>query len=137
MPSLQSQRLGPLVIAVDTSGSIDDVTLQLFGGGIVGAVEACRPARLYVLYSDAAVHRVDTFEPDQPLTFQAVGGGGTDFRPAFAWVEANLEEPPAGLIYLSDLAGQFGEQAPDYPVLWASIDPSGKAPWGEVVEVGG
>jgi len=137
MPSLHSTRLGPLVLVVDTSGSIDDLVLQLFAGGVAGAVEACRPSVVWVLYADAQVHRVDRFEPDDLLTFKAVGGGGTDFRPAFRWVEEHLDDPPTGLVYLTDLAGQFGEQAPDYPVLWASIDPQGKAPWGEVVEVRG
>ena len=36
-------------------------------------------------------------EPFDPTEFKLFGGGGTDFIPAFNWVENNMKEPPKAL----------------------------------------
>jgi predicted metal-dependent peptidase len=63
------------------------------------------------------------------------GGGGTDFRPAFKWMEEN-DVVPDVLLYLTDGYGTFPEEAPEYPVIWGDISGQPKNyPWGDVVEV--
>lgn len=44
------------------------------------------------------------------------GGGGTDFRPLFDRL-AEESEPPAGVVYRTDLAGSFPDEPPQYPVI--------------------
>ena len=65
------------------------------------------------------------------------GGGGTAFIEPFARVE---EEgiAPAFLVYLTDMDGRFPDEAPGFPVLWASTTPlrrAKQAPFGEMMEV--
>ena len=125
--------MGELVLAVDTSGSIDVDLLQRFGAELRAAVDQTAPSRVRVIYCDTKVHRVDTFERGEEITLAPVGGGGTDFRPVFD----AIEERPACLVFFTDLCGRFPETAPDYPVLWAVAqrDAKGHFPWGDLAVV--
>lgn len=132
MPSLRSEEMGEIIVAVDTSASIDTVLLEQFAGEIVGIVEDLKPERLRVIYCDRHVHKVDEFERGDPIEIRAVGRGGTDLRPPFHTVDA-LGVAPACFIYLTDLDGTFPDHEPAYPVLWATDNKTRTAPFGEVV----
>lgn len=139
MPTLSGQNVPAVVIVRDTSGSIGSQYLQLFNGELLDVLESVKPDALYVLDVDAAVHRVQTLMPGEEEEFQAQasGGGGTDFRPAFDWVEEQGIECTC-LIYLTDLMGTFPSSAPDYPVLWAVPEGSSRGavpPFGDQVEL--
>lgn len=132
LPALHNQECGPIAVAVDTSGSIDDVLLGQFAAELQAIMDEARPARIDVIYCDARIHKVESFERDDVITLHAVGGGGTDFRPVFEHLEQS-GEPPVCLVYLTDLYGTFPRQAPGYPVLWATITDGARAPFGETV----
>jgi predicted metal-dependent peptidase len=87
-----------------------------------------------VIMGDAAVQRVDRFARGESVEFNLVGLGGTDFRPAFDYVEAE-QLNPACLIYLTDGEGVFPDEPSDYPTLWAITSPGMTAPWGETVTI--
>ena len=132
LPSMDGVGMGEVVIALDTSGSVLSV-LDEFGSTVKDVLAAIKPSRVHVVYCDAQVNRVDTFDRGQELTFEAVGGGGTDFRPVFAHCQENNIRP-ACLLYLTDMYGTFPEEAPEYPTLWcATTDVS--APFGDVIRI--
>lgn len=133
LPRLKSEGLGPVAVFVDTSGSIGEAELSAFAAEIRSIAEEARPETLWVVYADAEVHRADEFPKGEEVEIRPIGGGGTDFRPAFDWVEAQRLEP-ACAIYLTDLMGSFPERPPDYPVLWVSTL-EGEAPWGETARL--
>jgi predicted metal-dependent peptidase len=92
--------------------------------------------RVTVLMVDAAVHAAYEFEPGE-FDYRALrwlGRGGTAFEPAFRWVEEQGVTPTM-LVYFTDTMGSFPKAPPEYPVLWASIDPNGKVPWGEYLSL--
>ena len=93
--------------------------------------KASGPERVYVLYFDAAVHKVDTYEAGQRIDLNPVGGGGTEFGPCFEWLDERGIRPQS-LVFLTDLYGSFPQSAPAYPVLWASTG-GRDAPFGEVI----
>lgn len=132
IPSMYSEGMGEMVAVIDTSGSIDDHTLQTFGAEIRAIVQAVRPTQLHVIYCDAAVNHVDVFSPDDQIEFKAHGGGGTDFRPPFKYVEEQGLRPEC-LIYLTDLYGSFPDEA-EFPVLWCATTDL-EAPFGETVHI--
>ena len=68
-----------------------------------------------------------------PWCLEAKGGGGTDFRPVFEWVEARGMSPVC-LIYLTDLCCNAYPNPPSYPVLWVT-DSRRHAPFGETVKI--
>jgi predicted metal-dependent peptidase len=138
LPSLQSDALGPIVGAFDTSGSIFcyPQLVQSILSEFQGVLDLCRPETMHLLSCDTQVHQHEEFKPgDSLLHFTPEGGGGTDFRPIFEKIN-DLPEPPACLIFLTDLEGWFPDQAPEYPVLWANFgDPKAKAPFGTTIHV--
>jgi len=73
------------------------------------------------------------FRPSEPIRLEPRGGGGTDFRPVFAWVDENHIQPVC-LIYLTDLCCYSYPEPPDYPVLWVT-DSRRTAPFGETVRI--
>lgn len=135
MPALRSESMPEMVVAIDTSGSIDSTLIAQFEEEMNAISDEVRPERIHVLACDARIQAADSFEFGETVKIRPVGGGGTDFRPVFSWVEDQGIEP-ACLIYLTDMEGRFPQQAPDYPVIWANFgrieyDP----PFGEVVTV--
>jgi len=76
------------------------------------------------------------YYPGDVIDRNAPGRGGTDFRPVFEEVDT-WDEPPAALVYLTDLDGTFPTEEPGYPVLWVSYGTGNRRtpPWGEQVKV--
>lgn len=132
LPSMDGVGMGEVVIALDTSGSVLSV-LDEFGSTVKDVLNAVKPSRVHVVYCDAQVNHVDTFDRGQEITFEAHGGGGTDFRPVFTHVvENNIH--PACLLYLTDMYGTFPDAPPEYPTLWcATTDVA--APFGDVIRI--
>ncbi len=133
LPSLFSESMGEIVVAIDTSGSIDNETLRIFGSELQGIVEDTRPAKIHVVYCDSAINKSVEFAPDDMFKLEAVGGGGTAFKPVKDWVEEKGINPVA-LVYLTDLYGDTRFTPPEYPWLWCTIG-TDEAAFGEVLKV--
>lgn len=136
LPSLKDVRIGAIVLAIDTSGSVASI-IPTFGAHMQTILDTVRPKKLYVMYCDAGVQgEIDEYEPDDTIVLRKDGGGGTDFRPVFERVD-ELGIEPACLIYLTDLYGSFPDVPPSYPTLWASITAHKSAPFGETIYING
>jgi len=131
LPGVRREGVGEIAIAVDCSGSVNARQLRLFEAEVRSILEGQRPQRVHVLYFDATVHSVETYESGQPVHLNPVGGGGTEFGPCFDWLDEHGILPQT-LVFLTDLYGSFPPSAPAYPVLWASTG-SQKAPFGAVI----
>ncbi len=131
LPGVTHEGVGEVAIAVDCSGSVTARQLRLFEAEARSILEGQRPERVYVLYFDAAVHKVDTYAAGQRIDLNPVGGGGTEFGPCFEWLEGRGIRPQS-LVFLTDLYGSFPQSTPTYPVLWASTG-GREAPFGEVI----
>lgn len=140
LPSLQGQGIPAVVIARDTSGSIDEQYLIRFNSEIADVMASVKPEVLYVLDIDAEVQRVQEFEAgadEMDLDQLVKGRGGTAFEPAFEWVQAQGIDCKA-LLYLTDMEGSFPDEAPEYPTLW--VVPEGTTrgktpPFGQLLEI--
>lgn len=134
LPGLHSQILGEIAVAVDTSGSIGQKELNLFASEIQGILDAY-DVTLTIIYHDSAVCHIQNWKSsDGPLRLEPKGGGGTNHKPVFAWLEKQ-DEVPTCLVCLTDLYSCFPDRAPDYPVLWASTVQGKVGPWGQTLEV--
>ena len=131
LPGITRDGVGEIAIAVDCSGSVSARQLSLFEAEIRSILEGQRPERVHVLYFDTCVHRVDVYAAGQQIRLNPVGGGGTDFRPCFDWLEEQQLQPQM-LVFLTDLYGTVPDEEPAYPVLWASTG-ARDAPFGQVV----
>jgi len=136
LPSLRSNEIGDIVIAVDTSCSIGNDELAQFQGELNGILEDF-DATVYVVYCDSAIAGVETFtKAEYPVQMHARGGGGTDFRPPFTWVEEQGITPTV-FIYLTDMCCSSFPEEPGYPCMWCKIGhwSGDEAPFGVTLEI--
>lgn len=138
LPSLTGEKLGPLVVAVDCSGSIGEKELGDFEAEIRAIVEDCRPSELRILYFDTEILKTETIQVEDysSLKLSPVGGGGTSFAPIFSEIE-KLDAAPVACLVLTDLCSDDFGDAPTCPVLWASTElrppKNRKLPFGETI----
>jgi len=134
MPSLKSHELD-VVVALDTSGSVSDKEMTEFVSE-VNALKGQIRARVTLLACDSALIGDGwTYEPweefDLPQEFK--GGGSTDFRPVFNWVQRENRRPDV-LVYFTDAQGHFPESEPAYPTVWL-IKGKAQIPWGQRIQL--
>jgi predicted metal-dependent peptidase len=135
LPGTVRENMPRLAVAIDTSGSIGAIELELFARELTQILHEERPEAIDVIYCDFAVQHVESFSPDDPeIVLSAHGGGGTLFQPVFDHVAAQ-GDALAALIYFTDLDGP-APQEPEYPVLWVTTEATAlNGPFGETVRV--
>jgi len=127
LPSLASDTLS-LCVAVDTSGSIDEHLLGAFMEEFKVIMTNFPAVKIELLICDARIHAHYTFQGGEKLDFKIKGGGGTDYRPVFDYIDANMPMNTM-LLYFTDGDGWFPKYPPSYDVLWALSRPA-KVPFG-------
>lgn len=133
LPSMDGKQMGTVVAVSDDSGSIGAKELQTLASEIAGISISTQPERLIHISCDAAVNHVAEFSPTDTFVMESKGGGGTDFRPPFDYLDEH-DITPQCLIYLTDGYGPFPEHPPSYPVLWV-MTTDVVPPWGEYVRI--
>jgi len=133
LPSPTSETLD-LVIAVDSSGSVDETQLGIFIAEIESLLETFTDYRIELIVCDARVQSHRQFYPGEPVSFDLKGGGGTDFRPVFEWIERHT--PMAKLLlYFTDCDGRFPETVPFIDTVWIAPAGANKPPFGNLIEM--
>lgn len=123
-----------VVVALDTSSSIDALTEQIFLSEVQGVARRTG-AEVHLLAFDEEVfetRRIDgTGSP--LLALELRSGGGTNFAPVF---EAARGLDPSILVLLSDLDAPY-PAIPAYPVIWA-VPGRGpvEVPFGRLLRIG-
>ncbi len=132
LQSMRSERLRAIV-AIDTSGSTQG-DLPKFFSELNALLDTFGSHELTVIQCDADIGRVETFDDAAPLDpyrkWKTTGGGGTDFRPVFRYVDEHPELEPNLLIYFTDGCGDCPDRAPAYPVMWLLTRDGHEQPWG-------
>ncbi len=126
-------RMGEVVIAIDTSGSLSTKDLALFQGHINRIVDTCTPEKITVLYCDYTIGGTTEYTPDDlPIELKPVGGGGTSFKPVFKWLDSYDGEVEC-LIYFTDGWGDQDElDTPNTDTVWLTTEKE-DFPFGEVI----
>lgn len=134
-PSLKNGQLD-LVVAIDVSGSIQSESLAAFLSEI-NSIKSQINAKVSLLACDAKLSQGSPwiFEPWEfcHLPESLTGGGGTDFKPVFDWIDTQ-DTAPDMLIYFTDAIGSFPKHSHHYPVLWL-IQGRAKVPFGQRVQL--
>lgn len=121
------RKVDDLIIVLDTSASCEEVLVQKFlnetAAMLLRGNSFFVRVRIHILESDDQVQNdVLITNPDQMKEyakhFAVKGGFGTDFRPAFAYVEKLRERKeigkPRGLLYFTDGKGVYPKKPTDY-----------------------
>lgn len=119
MPRLMSQGVRVAVV-LDSSGSIGDEELREF----LAEVDALKAQVRAEVTLHACDDKLAEGGPWRFAMWEALelpegilGGGGTDFRPVFEWLDGERADPDL-LVYFTDAEGRFPECEPGYPVVW-------------------
>lgn len=130
LPAHESLGVSNVLIAIDTSGSINNKQLSEFMREVNAIREDVKPRTTTVVSCDTRIHNPQVFSAYEEINYKPVGGGGTAFNPVWKYA-ADLIEQPKIIIYFTDGYGSFGEQ-PEQPVLWIMYSQL-TAPFGETV----
>ncbi len=123
------------VIVIDTSGSCSEGLAQRFLNKTYNILKQtehfAEQVVIHVIQCDAAVQediRITSLEHLEEYIhkLELKGGGGTDFRPAFEYVDRLYREKAfqrlCGLIYFTDGYGTFPGKPPDYKTAFVFVE---------------
>ena len=119
-PGIRIRRLNRVVVVIDTSGSVDNDTLMLFMAEIEGIRRT--GAEITIIESDCEVQNVYKYRRGKEISMQ--GGGGTDFDPAFEYINSRKSGSFDACIYLTDGFAPEPEIKPRTSLLWV-LTPDG------------
>lgn len=136
LPSLFHQELPDVVVGVDTSGSVTADDLNSFASEISAILEQF-DTQVHVVWFDSEVSDTQVLSrAELPLELKPKGGGGTDFRPFFTWVEEEMMTPACLVVFTDMECNRFPENEPMTPVLWVRTGGGGDVPpFGQVVDM--
>lgn len=134
VPGFHGEQVPLIIIALDTSGSMSNEMISNAANEVRKIAEEAADIRLVVC--DQKVQEVITLEglDDWIKKGKAKGGGGTSHIPVFDYIKHQKLVPDL-FIGLTDLFSEFPKTRPNFPVLWATPQDHGKAPWGRVLEI--
>ena len=131
----ESKRVREFVIALDTSGSCSGELVRIF---VQRTYDILRQQtsfgnriNVHLVQCDNRVRSATKVTSLAQLegyadSFWVSGGGGTDFKPVFAYVDELVEAGEfsdlRGLIYFTDGYGAFPVRVPDYEVAFVFVD---------------
>ncbi len=133
LPSIYGEEL-KIIVAIDTSASIDDELLELFLAELYEIMQVFTHYVIELIECDSKIQNTQRLTPQERLEPTLKGGGGTDFRPVFDYLE-NLNEDFRFLIYFTDGKGSFPNYEPSIDTLWV-MPQREDTPFGEVLELG-
>ncbi len=135
MESREIKKIQDFVVVVDTSYSTSGEMVQNFLKETMDILSGQNSfftrSRIHILQCDEKVQKVDVVCNEAQRNalfadFEIVGGGGTDFRPAFAYVNELQQqgqfENLCGLLYFTDGKGIYPKKKPAYKTAFLFIE---------------
>lgn len=132
LPRATSRHL-ELTIAIDSSGSVDELLLAQFIAEVESICELFGSYSIEMLVCDDRVRSHQRFTNGERIEYSLEGGGGTDFTPVFEFIETQLT-PPKMVLYFTDLDGKFPMIEPHYETVWIAPHEM-EVPFGRVIEI--
>jgi predicted metal-dependent peptidase len=126
MPSLIGEKVGHLVIAIDTSGSIGDKELNEFLSEVKGVAEEVNPDKVDLIYWDSEVAAHEEYEGDGDVanivsSTRPKGGGGTSPSCISSFLDNKKIVPECIIILTDGHVGSDWGHGWTAPVLWTIV----------------
>lgn len=120
LPALSGSK-AKIVIAIDSSGSIDGALLSQFLAEVESIMNTYENFEIDLLVADAKVHEHHILYPGDELSYTLKGGGGTNFENTFIYINENIDEVNL-LLYFTDGFGKFPEDEAFFETVWVLTD---------------
>lgn len=139
MPTLIGEKVGHLVIGIDTSGSIDGQELAEFLSEVKGIAEEVHPEKVDLLYWDSEVAGHEEYSDGEVSNIvsstKPKGGGGTDPTCVMHYIKENAIRPEAVIMLTDGCVGSWGNEW-DCPLLWVVVrNPNSYADVGKTIHI--
>ena len=135
LESREAKKIREFVIVLDTSDSTSGSLVEQFLRETVSILKQSdsffSDSVIRVLQCDNRVRGDVTLTGERELEqflkeFRLLGGGGTDFRPAFSYISELREHGELkylnGLLYFTDGKGTYPKMRPDYPAAFLFLE---------------
>ena len=125
MPSLIGEKIGRMVIAVDTSGSVGNRELAEFLSEVTGIVKDVSPEAIDMLYwgSDVVAHEVyeGSMVTDIVNSTKPIGGGGTSPSCITTYMKDKRLQPECVVVLTDGHVGDDWGGEWNAPLLWCIV----------------
>ena len=135
LESSEVKKIRDFVIVIDTSYSTNGELVQGFLKEtfriLLQRGNFFRQSRIHILQCDEKVQEDTVIRSEKDIAqlyqqFTLLGGGGTDFRPAFAYINALIEEGAfedlCGVLYFTDGKGIYPIKRPPYKTAFLYLE---------------
>ena len=142
MPTLISERVGHIVIGIDTSGSIGGKELNEFLSEVKGVADEVSPEKVDLLYWDSEVAGHETYDTASVASIvdstKPRGGGGTSPSCVSAYLKDKGIKPECIIMLTDGYVGSDWGTEWDSPVLWVVVGGNtALAPNGKTIHIKG
>ena len=136
LPSMENESIGELVVAIDTSGSINSEVLTEFASELTSICSVSSPSKVRVLWWDTDVHGEQVFMPEHYDNIKELlkpqGGGGTTVSCVSEYLNKSRVEAEAIIVFTDGYVEDDITWNLKCPTLWLVtqnnnfVAPSGK-----------
>ena len=132
LPSLYSEKMIDLVVAIDTSGSVSDHEFNICVSELASIMKMMKPEKISFIQFDTDIKSVTPIKNLHDLmNTKFTGRGGTDIRPVIEWI--NEKKPKVSLIF-TDGHFRFRDATTKNNVVWLIHDHEQfTSPFGKVI----
>lgn len=139
MPSLIGERVGHLVIGIDTSGSVGNKELGEFLSEVQSIAKDVHPDKVDLIYWDGEVAGHEEYSASQVDSIidstKPAGGGGTDPTCVMEYMKEKAIKPEAIIMLTDGYIGNWGDEW-NAPILWTIVGNNRNyAPVGKTIHV--
>lgn len=139
MPSLIGERVGHLVIGIDTSGSVGNKELGEFLSEVQSIAKDVHPDKVDLIYWDGEVAGHEEYSSSQVDSIidstKPKGGGGTDPTCVMEYMKEKAIKPEAIIMLTDGYIGNWGDEW-NAPILWTIVGNNRDyAPVGKTIHV--
>ena len=137
LPGMKNDETIDVAIAVDMSGSISDADAKIFLSEVLGIIDQYEDFKIDIWCFDTEIYAHETFthdDGDAILSYEPVGGGGTDFMVNWDYMKANGIEPKKFIMFTDGYPwNEWGD--PDYvdTLFIVKGNENAESPFGQTV----
>ena len=134
LPSMYSESITNIAVAIDTSGSVRDEEFDAFLSEVEDIRINLKPVLTTLIGFDTRINtEILLTESDSIEDIKFTGRGGTSLSPVFNYFET---KPPTVLIVFSDLDCSKITKEPDYDVIWVCVNnPNATVDFGSLIHL--
>ncbi len=141
IPGKIDEKILKIVVAIDTSGSVDDTMINNIFSEIF-AIIAKRKSEVSIIECDAKIQRIYRVKNHSEIKKSVKGRGGTAFSPVIEFINNDRYYRDAVLIYFTDGFGEEKIEKPrTYKNIWVIFNDKNnlsiEEPHGEVLTIKG